>query len=145
MHVTEAVAQWMLLVKVKVKERKRERERERGKVEKRRQQCHTNTTSKAKDRMPPSGPAELSWQICVRTASKPVAQNETVTTMPHSPPITPRQHIPLNYPGFLTTTLVSTIPFLHSLSLLLLYTEIIFSFLLYLTLWLCSHSFPIYT
>jgi hypothetical protein len=49
--------------------------------------------------------------ISVRTAFKPVAQNETVTTMPHSPPIRVRQLI---LPNNLVSSLqlwFSTIPF----------------------------------
>ena len=70
---------------------------------------------------------------------KPVAQNETVTTMSHSQPMGARQHNWLYCPGFLTTTLVSTIPFPLTLTTCLLFLSLSLS--LCLCVRLCSHSY----
>ena len=86
-------------------------------------------------------PQNSADKISVGLLFKPVAQIETVTTMSHSPPMGARQHHCLYYPGFLTTTLVSTIPFPLTLTTCLLFLslsisvfvrETLFSFFLFL-------------
>ena len=90
-------------------------------------------------------PQNSADKISVGLLFKPVAQIETVTTMSHSPPMGARQHHCLYYPGFLTTTLVSTIPFPLTLTTCLLFLSLSISVFVRETLFSFFLFLPIYT